>query len=61
MSWEGLSKDEKPDLKLKGKKVIVEDVGCYDASIEPATTYRRKVTLTFDDEDRAREYYYKKR
>ena len=57
MTWEG--GEHKPQLKLDGKKVIVEDIGCYDGSIP--TTYRKEVIYHFDDEESAREYYYKKK
>ena len=57
--WEGLDNDNKPTLKLDGKKVIVENIGVYDGSIP--TTYRKEIIYHFDDEDKAMEYYYKKR
>ena len=60
-TWEGLSSNKKPNLKLDGKKVIVEDIGCYDGSTEPASQYRKEVIYHFSSEDKAREYYYKKR
>lgn len=49
----------KPQLVLDGKEVIVENIGVYDGSIP--TTYTRKTILTFENEDKAAEYYYKKR
>jgi hypothetical protein len=57
-SWDGLPK-RKPDLRLDGKKVIVKNISVYDGSIP--TTYREIVTYHFDSEDKAMEYYYKKR
>lgn len=56
-SWEGGTYE--PTLVLDGKMVIVENIGVYDGSIP--TTYRREVILHFDSEDKAAEYYYKKR
>lgn len=57
-TWEGCE-PSKPSLKLDGKKVIVENIGVYDGSIP--TTYRKEVIYHFDNEDKAMEYYYKKR
>lgn len=60
-SWEGGI--SKPQLKLDGKKVIVENVGVYsyDQNTDTAFTYRKEIIYHFDDEDKAMEYYYKKR
>jgi len=58
MTWEG-GEPTKPQLRLDGNKVIVENVGVYDGSIP--TTYRREVTYHFNSIDEAMEYYYKKR
>jgi len=49
----------KPQLKLDGKKVIVENIGVYDGSIP--TSYRKEVIFHFSSEDEDIEYYYKKR
>jgi hypothetical protein len=54
-----LTQKKKPTLKLDGKKVIVENVSVYDASIP--MSYRREVIYHFSNEDEAAEYYYKKR
>lgn len=51
--------DYKPQLKLEGRKVIVENIGVYDGSIP--TSYRKEIIYHFDTEDAAMEYYYKKR
>lgn len=56
-TWEGGNYE--PQLKLDGKKVIVEDIGVYDGSIP--TTYRKEIIYHFDNEDKATEYYYLKR
>jgi urease alpha subunit len=58
-TWEGSSGPRKPQLVLKGKTVIVEDIGCYDGSIP--TTYRKVITYHFADKEKAMEYYYKKK
>jgi len=62
-SWEGLDEKKKPNLKLEGKKVIVENVGCYeyDKKSDSSFYYRREVVYHFSSEDDAMEYYYKKR
>lgn len=58
--WEGGHPDDKgPQLKLDGKKVIVEKIGVYDGSIP--TSYTKEVIYHFNTEDKAAEYYYKKR
>jgi hypothetical protein len=57
--WDGIDTEKKPTLKLDGKKVIVENVSVYDASIP--MSYRREVVYYFGNEDDAAEYYYKKR
>ena len=53
----------KPQLKLEGKTVIVENIGCYsyDKATDTTFTYRKEVVYHFDNEDKAKEYYYKKR
>ena len=53
--------ESKPTLKLDGKKVITKDIGVYDGGFEPAMQYRKQVILHFESEDKAMEYYYKKR
>lgn len=58
-SWSGDSGKSKPNLKLDGKKVIVETVSVYDGSIP--ISYIREVIHHFATEDAAMEYYYKKR
>lgn len=49
----------KPKMTLEGNKIIVERVAYYDASIP--TTYTKEVIYHFESEDKAKEYYYKKR
>lgn len=58
-TWEGCGGEYKPQLKLEGKKVIIENIGVYDGSIP--TSYRKEVIYHFSSEDEAMEYYYKKR
>ena len=64
-SWIGGNPNgkEKPQLKLEGKDVIVENIGCYhyDKETDTAFTYVKEVIYHFDTEDAAMEYYYKKR
>ena len=59
-SWEG-GDPTKQKLILVGNKVIVERIGVYDGSLDPAVTYTKEVIYHFDTEDKAAEYYYKKR
>lgn len=59
MSYSEMGGEYKPQLKLEGKKLIVENIGVYDGSIP--TSYRKEVVYHFDSEDKAMEYYYKKR
>ena len=49
------------NLKLEGKKVIVEDIGCYhyDDKSDTAFTYVKEVIYHFETEDKAAEYFYK--
>jgi hypothetical protein len=58
-TWDG--EDSPKNLVLKGKKVIVENIGVYDGSTQPACSYRREVIYHFSSEDKAKEYYYKNR
>jgi hypothetical protein len=51
--------ESKPHLELRGKEVIVERINCYDGSIPVA--YLRETIHHFNDEESAREYYYKKK
>lgn len=53
----------KPQLKLDGNKVIVKNMGCYayDKKTDTAFTYREEIIYHFENEDKASEYYYKKR
>jgi len=51
----------KPELKLEGKKVIVDRIGCYhyDKKSDTAFSYTKEVTYHFNSEDEANEFYYK--
>jgi hypothetical protein len=51
--------NEKPTLKLEGKKITIENIGVFDGELNMC--YRRETVLHFDKEDEAKEYYYKKR
>jgi hypothetical protein len=53
----------KPQIKLDGKKVIVENIGCYhyDKNSDTSFSYVREVVYHFGTEDGAMEYYYKMR
>jgi hypothetical protein len=55
--------DYKPQLKLDGKKVIVKSIGCYayDKATDTDFKYREEVIYHFESEDKAMEYFYKKR
>ena len=52
----------KKKLRLDGKKVIVEEIGCYeyDNKTDTAFSYMREVIYHFNTEEKAKEYYYKK-
>jgi hypothetical protein len=56
-TWEGDSDNRKPNLKLDGKKIIVEKIGVYDGAIKMC--YTKEVIYHFDTEELAMEYYYK--
>jgi hypothetical protein len=55
----GGNNNSKPKLKLDGKTVIVENIACYDGSVE--MTYIREVIYHFETVELAKEYYYKKK
>ena len=63
MSKSEIGGEYKPQLKLDGKKVIVENIGCYsyDKATDTAFTYIKEVVYHFSTEDKAMEYFYKKR
>lgn len=54
---------EKPKLKLDGKKVLVKRIGVchYDKKSETSFSYIEEVTYHFKTEEEASEYYYKMR
>ena len=56
-------KESKNSLKLKGKTVIVENIGCYsyDKNTDSDFVYRKEVIYHFNTEEAAKEYYYKKK
>ena len=58
---EGIDTKEKPILKLDGRKVIVEYMGCYqyDKKTDTGFSYIREVIYHFSDEEKAMEFYYK--
>jgi len=51
--------DYKPQMKLDGNKVIMENIGCYDGSVD--MVYRKEVVYHFKNEEEATEFYYKKK
>jgi hypothetical protein len=59
MTWEGSDGRSKPNWKLDGKQIIVKNIGVFDGSIP--TTFREETIYHFDSEEKALEYYYKKR
>ena len=58
---EGIDTKKKPILKLDGRKVIVEYMGCYqyDKKTDTGFSYIREVIYHFSDEKKAMEFYYK--
>ncbi len=58
---EGINAKRKPNLKLDGKKVIVEYISCYqyDKKTDTGFSYIREVIYHFSDEEKAMEFYYK--
>ena len=62
-TWIGSENESKPNLKLEGKKIIVNKIGCYhyDKKSDTSFTYTEEVVYHFENEDKANEYYYKMR
>ena len=55
----GGNESTKPNLKLEGKQILVESIGCYDGSIP--VMYRKETIYHFKTKEEAKEYYYKKK
>jgi len=50
----------KQPLKLDGRKVIVQEISCYEyVKTDKAFIYRKEVIYHFKNEEEATEYYYK--
>jgi len=45
-------------MKLDGKKILMEKVGCYNGFFPGGITYLKTVEYKFDDEEKAKLFYY---
>lgn len=56
--WHIFGTKSSNNMKLDGKKVIMEKISCYNGFFKKGITYTKLVEYHFDTEELATEFYY---